>query len=116
MQPKMSRRRVSLTSAEAAVLTLLATSGTLSAIGDELSIDRPKVMKCAQRIYEKLGVSTRAEAVKRAEVAGWIPVRENRRLLDRRARRSGGLLPGWIEFSGGQIFPPGRLDDGLSRQ
>jgi DNA-binding CsgD family transcriptional regulator len=92
MQPKISRRRVSLTSAEAAVLRLLATSRTVGAIGDELGIDRPEVMKCAQRVDETLGVGTRAEAVRRAEVAGWIPVRETRRLLDRRARRSGGLL------------------------
>jgi len=102
MQPKMPRNRVSLTQGEAAVLTLLATSRTLAAIGDELGIDRTMVETYVQHIYEKLEVSKRAEAVKRAEVAGWIPLPEDRRLLDRRARRTGGLRPGWI---GSQVFP-----------
>ena len=100
MQPNTSRRRISLTPAEAGVLTFLATSRTFAAIGDELGVDRTMVKTHVRRIYEKLGVTTRAGAVKRAEVAGWIPVLENRRLLDRRARRTGGSLPGWIEFSG----------------
>jgi DNA-binding CsgD family transcriptional regulator len=100
MQPKTSRKRVSLTPAEARVLALLATSRTIAAIGDELGIDHSTVKSYVECIYEKLGVSRRAEAVRQAEVAGWIPVLENRRLLDRSARRARGLLPDWIEFSG----------------
>ena len=73
MHPKTSRKRVSLTPAEARVLTLLVTYRTLAAIGDELGIGRPTVKTHVQHIYEKLGVNTRAEAVRRAEAEGWIP-------------------------------------------
>ena len=79
MQPRTSPKRVALTPAEARVLTLLATYRTLAGIGDELGIGRPTVKTHVQHIYEKLGVNTRAEAVQRAEVAGWIPAQEDRR-------------------------------------
>jgi DNA-binding CsgD family transcriptional regulator len=75
-QPKTSRTRVSLTPAESRVLTLLATYRTLAAIGEELGVGRPTVKTHVQHIYKKLGVSTRAGAVKQAERAGWIPARE----------------------------------------
>jgi LuxR family transcriptional regulator, maltose regulon positive regulatory protein len=78
MQPKTSRTTVSLTPAESRVLTLLATYRTLAAIGEELGIGRPTVKTHVQHIYKKLGATTRAGAVKRAEHAGWIPAREER--------------------------------------
>jgi len=78
MQPKTTRKRVSLTPAEARVLALLATYRTLAGIGEELGIGRPTVKTHVQHIYEKLEVNTRADAVKRAESAGWIPAREDR--------------------------------------
>jgi DNA-binding CsgD family transcriptional regulator len=77
-QPKTSRTTVSLTPAEARVLTLLPTYRTLAAIGEELGIGRPTVKTHVQHIYKKLGANTRAEAVKRAECAGCIPARKER--------------------------------------
>jgi LuxR family maltose regulon positive regulatory protein len=77
-QPKTSRKRVSLTPTEARVLTLLATYRTLAAIGDELGIGRPTVKTHVQHIYKKLGANTRAEAVERAERAGWITAQGER--------------------------------------
>src|SRR4249920_2005537 len=71
-QLKTSRTAVSPTPAEARVLTLLVTHRTLAAIGEELGISRPTVKTHVQHIYKKLGANTRAEAVKRAEWAGWI--------------------------------------------
>jgi DNA-binding CsgD family transcriptional regulator len=78
MQPNTSSKTVSPTPAEARVLNLLATYLTLAAIGEELGIGRPTVKTHVQNIYRKLGANTRAEAVKRAERAGWIPAREER--------------------------------------
>ena len=75
MLPKPYRTTVALTPAESRVLTLLATYRTLAAIGDELGIGRPTVKTHVQHIYKKLGVNTRAGAVKRAESAGWLPAR-----------------------------------------
>jgi len=60
-------------------MTLLATYRTLAAIGSELGIGRPTVKTHVQNIYKKLGVNTRAEAVERAEIAGWMPAQEDRR-------------------------------------
>ena len=77
-QPKTSRKTPSLTPAEARVLTLLATYRTLAGIGEELGIGRPTVKTHVQHIYKKLGASTRAGAVNRAERAGLIPAREER--------------------------------------
>jgi len=79
MCPKTARTNASLTPAEARVLALLASYRTLAAIGDELGIGRPTVKTHVQHIYEKLGVNTRAEAVKRAEVEGLIPAQKERR-------------------------------------
>ena len=78
MQPQTSRTTVCLTPAEARVLALLPTYRTLAAIGDELGIARPTVKTHVQKIYKKLGVNTRAEAVQRAESAGWLPAQSAR--------------------------------------
>ena len=78
MQPKTSRKTVSLTPTETRVLELLTTYRTLGGIADELGIGRPTVKTHVQHIYKKLGVNTRAGAVQRAESAGLIPAREER--------------------------------------
>ena len=73
-----NRETVSLTPTEARVLPLLASYRTLAAIGDVLGMGRPTVKTHVQHIYEKLEVNSRAEAVTRAERAGWLPAREER--------------------------------------
>ena len=70
-----SRKAVSLTPAEARVLTLLTTYQTLAAIGDQLGIGRPTVKTHVANIYKKLGATKRADAVKLAERAGLLPDR-----------------------------------------
>ena len=70
---KEPRWTVSLTPAETRVLDLLPTYRTLAAIGTQLGIGRPTVKTHVEKIYKKLGASTRAEAVKRAERAGLLP-------------------------------------------
>jgi LuxR family transcriptional regulator, maltose regulon positive regulatory protein len=77
-QPKTDRRRrsrkpVCLTPAETRVLSLLPTYRTLAAIGTQLGIGRPTVKTHVENIYKKLGASTRAEAVMRAETGGLLP-------------------------------------------
>ena len=64
---------MSLTPAETRVLSLLPTYRTLAAIGAELDIGRPTVKTHVENIYKKLGASTRAEAVTRAEAFGLLP-------------------------------------------
>jgi DNA-binding CsgD family transcriptional regulator len=70
---KEPRGTVSLTPAEARVLHLLPTYRTLAAIGTQLGIGRPTVKTHVENIYKKLGATTRAEAVRRAERAGLLP-------------------------------------------
>ena len=69
-----SRNAVSLTPAEARVLTLLTTHQTLAGIGSQLGIARPTVKTHVQNIYKKLGATKRDEAVKLAESAGLLRV------------------------------------------
>ena len=69
---KKPRGTVSLTPAETRVLDLLPTYRTLAAIGTQLGIGRPTVKTHVANIYKKLGATTRAEAVKRAESAGLL--------------------------------------------
>ena len=52
-----SRKAVSLTPAEARVLTLLTAYNTLAAIGDQLGIGRPTVKTHVANIYKKLGAT-----------------------------------------------------------
>ena len=63
---------VHLTPTETAVLNLLPTHRTLAAIGEHLGSSRPTVKTHVQHIYEKLGATNRAEAVKSAESAGLL--------------------------------------------
>jgi LuxR family transcriptional regulator, maltose regulon positive regulatory protein len=67
------RGKVALTPAETRVLGLLPTYRTLAAIGIQLGIGRPTVKTHVENIYKKLGATTRAEAVTRAENAGLLP-------------------------------------------
>ena len=78
---------MSLTPAETRVLTLLTTYRTLAAIGSQLGIARPTVKTHVDNIYKKLGATKRAEAVKLAESAGLLPVRD--RLSTGRLSRHG---------------------------
>jgi LuxR family transcriptional regulator, maltose regulon positive regulatory protein len=70
-----SRRRAApsaqaLTGREAAVLRLLRSTLSLRDIGQEMFISPNTVKTHTQAIYRKLGVSTRREAVDRAEDLG----------------------------------------------
>ena len=78
-QRELSGKTVHLTPAEDRVLALLPTYMTLAAIGDELGVSRPTVKTHVAHIYEKLGATTRAEAVERAESAGLLARAESRR-------------------------------------
>jgi DNA-binding CsgD family transcriptional regulator len=64
---------VSLTPAEARVLSLLPTHRTLADIGTQLGIGRPTVKTHVEHIYRKLGATKRVEAVDLAENAGLLP-------------------------------------------
>jgi DNA-binding CsgD family transcriptional regulator len=67
------RTTVPMTPAETRVLVLLPTHRTLSAIGNQLGMGRPTVKTHVEHIYKKLGATTRAEAVRLAESAGFLP-------------------------------------------
>ena len=71
-----SPETIALTPAEGRVLSLLVSYRTLEAIGDELGITRPTVKTHVQHIYKKLGVHTRAGAVREAERNGLITAQE----------------------------------------
>ena len=58
--------------AEARVLRYLPTPLTFSVIADKLGISRSAAKERAQRIYQKLGVHSRAEATSRARTLGLI--------------------------------------------
>lgn len=60
------------TDAERRVLVLLATDLTLSEIGGELFLSRNTVKTHVWRLYRRLGVRTRAEAVEVARAAGHL--------------------------------------------
>jgi LuxR family maltose regulon positive regulatory protein len=61
------------TDAERRVLVLLATDLTLSEIGGELFLSRNTVKTHVWRLYRRLGVRTRAEAVEVARAQGHLP-------------------------------------------
>jgi DNA-binding CsgD family transcriptional regulator len=68
------RPLVELTPAEARVLPLLATHLTLTGIGDRLGVRRSTVKTHVASIYRKFGATTRAQAVERAEVGGYLEI------------------------------------------
>lgn len=62
----------SISVAEAQVLRYLPTQLTFALIADKLEISRSAAKERAERIYKKLGVHSRAEAVTRARALGLI--------------------------------------------
>lgn len=56
------------------MLALLPTHLTYQRMGRELGVSRNTVKTHVVRVYRKLGVSCRAEAVGRAEALGVLPV------------------------------------------
>jgi DNA-binding NarL/FixJ family response regulator len=65
-------RAASISVAEAQVLRLLPTPSSFAVIADKLGISRSAARDRAERVYQKLGVHSRAEAVTRARDLGLI--------------------------------------------
>ena len=65
-------RAASITMAEERVLRYLPTQLTFAVIADKLGISRSAAKERAERAYKKLGVHSRAEAVRRARALGLI--------------------------------------------
>jgi DNA-binding NarL/FixJ family response regulator len=65
-------RAASITATEARVLRYLPTKSSFAVIADKLGISRSAAKDRAERIYKKLGVHNRAEAVSRARALGII--------------------------------------------
>ncbi len=61
-----------LSAREAEVLRLVARGYTVDEVADELSVSRHTVRTFVRRIYDKLQVSSRAEAVREGERQGWL--------------------------------------------
>jgi DNA-binding NarL/FixJ family response regulator len=67
-----AKEPVRFTPAEARVLQLLATYLTLEGIADRLGVRRATVKTHVDRIYAKLGATSRAQAIERAEAGGFL--------------------------------------------
>ncbi len=65
-------RAASITVAEARVLRYLPTKSSFAVIADKLGLSRSAAKDRAERIYKKLGVHSRSEAVSRARALGII--------------------------------------------
>jgi len=65
----------SITMAEAQVLRYLPTPLPFSVIAGKLGISRSAAKERAERLYHRLGVHSRDEAVSRARSLGLIPAR-----------------------------------------
>lgn len=61
-----------LSTREAEVLRLVARGYTVDEVADELGVSRHTVRTFVRRIYDKLQVSSRAEAVREGERQGWL--------------------------------------------
>jgi len=68
-------RAASITMAEAQILRYLPTPTPFSVIADKLGISRSAAKERASRLYKRLGVHTRDEAVSRARSLGLISAR-----------------------------------------
>jgi DNA-binding NarL/FixJ family response regulator len=68
-------RAASITMAEAQVLRYLPTALPFSVIADKMGISRSAAKERAERLYNRLGVHSRAEAVSRARSLGLIRAR-----------------------------------------
>jgi LuxR family maltose regulon positive regulatory protein len=71
-----------LTPAEARILTYLPTHLSFQAIGRDLTVSANTVKTHAVALYRKLGVSCRADAVRRAQEQGLLPARSDGRGAD----------------------------------
>lgn len=67
-----SPEQATFTPAELRILPLLATYLTLGGIADRLGVRRSTVKTHVVSIYKKLGVSTRTQAIERAQARGWL--------------------------------------------
>jgi DNA-binding NarL/FixJ family response regulator len=65
-------RAASITTAEERVLRYLPTPLTFALIAGKLGISRSAARERAERVYQKLGVHSRAEAVSRARELGLL--------------------------------------------
>ena len=65
-------RAATITVAEARVLRYLPTNSSFAVIADKLGISRSAAKDRAERVYQRLGVHSRAEAVSRARALGII--------------------------------------------
>ena len=72
MESRSNHREPTFTRAEARVLPLLATYLTLEGIAQRLGVSRSTVKTHVVNIYRKLGVSTRAQAIERAQAGGLL--------------------------------------------
>ena len=61
-----------LSAREAEVLRLVARGHTLEEVAQALGVSRHTVRSFVRRIYDKLQVGTRAEAVRAAARQGWL--------------------------------------------
>ncbi|WP_423459286.1 response regulator [Ottowia sp. VDI28] len=61
-----------LSAREAEVLRLVARGYTVDEVADELKVSRHTVRTFVRRIYDKLQVTSRAEAVREGERQGWL--------------------------------------------
>jgi LuxR family maltose regulon positive regulatory protein len=73
----VSRERLCLTRAESRVLPYLPTHLSIEAIAERLGRSRSTVKTHLAHIYEKLGATTRAEAVNRARELGLLAPERN---------------------------------------
>ena len=65
-------RAAAITRSEAQILPYLPQPVPFSVIADKLSISRSAAKERAQRLYQRLGVHSRAEAVSRARALGLL--------------------------------------------
>ncbi len=71
-EARATLRAASITMAEARVLRYLPTRLTFALIADKLGISRSAARQRAERVYKKLGVHDRSQAVSRARALGLI--------------------------------------------
>jgi ATP/maltotriose-dependent transcriptional regulator MalT len=71
-QAAETAKAASISVAEAQVLRYLPTKSSFAVIADKLGISRSAAKDRAERLYKKLGVHSRAEAVSRARTLNII--------------------------------------------
>jgi DNA-binding NarL/FixJ family response regulator len=86
------RRADSTEEAERALLALLAAGRTTAQIGAELGVTPKTVRNRSSLLYRRLGVRSRAQAVRAAEARGLLDRTPPQKLRLRRAFASGGIV------------------------